>query len=232
MQSVPYNSEREPVVLREYGRVVQDLLHRLQSEADKETRTRWAHILVALMRQLHPTPGKDRQEQEQKMWDHLHLLAGGQMDVESPYPVPDAEALQRKPKPVPYPEAPPKFRHYGRGVQKIVSVASEMTDPEEQEGAIVYVGKLMKRFYGQETGRESQADNTTIAKQIEDLSGGKLKVDIEKVNEHNLFDSRIKNLSGPAQEQRPQRGGGGGNNRNRRRGRSGGGGGNQNRRRR
>jgi hypothetical protein len=47
--SLEYNTEREHLTLREYGRNVQNLVKFIKQEEDKEKRNKYAKLLVELM---------------------------------------------------------------------------------------------------------------------------------------------------------------------------------------
>jgi Domain of unknown function (DUF4290) len=63
-------------------------------------------------------------------------------------------------------------------------------DAQEREEAIIYLGKLMKTFYG--NWNKETLDDSVILRDIQAMSGGALNMTIEKVREDNLFEKLYK----------------------------------------
>lgn len=72
----------------------------------------------------------------------------------------------------------------------LIKKAIELQDPEEKEAAIIHIGRLMKGF--QSTWNRENIDDFTIIKDMGILSKKQLTIDLEKVKEHNLFESFVK----------------------------------------
>ena len=200
-----YNTVRPGIKLKEYGRNVQKLVDYIRTVPDKEKRTELAYTLIELIKQLTPTL-KDQPENPQRLWDDLYIIADFNLDVNSPYPVPEPEVLFKKPMRVAYPQSEVRFKHYGKNIERLVKEALKLTDPQEKEDAVIYLGKLMKTFYG--NWNKETLDDSVIIKDLKLLSGGELSMDIEKVREDNLFEKLYRERKKP----RPQ--GGSNNNRN------------------
>lgn len=184
-----YNTGREHLILKEYGRNVQKLVDYLSTIEDKEKRTKYAHTLIELMRQITPSH-KDNADSPQKLWDDLYIMANFKLDIDGPYPKPEADILERKPDKVAYQYNRIKYRHYGKNLELLIDKAVNMEDPEEKEAAIIYLGKLMKSFYA--TWNNDYIEDDVLVKQINEMSEGQLVIDIAKVKEDNLFESLYK----------------------------------------
>jgi len=189
-----YNTGRPYLILKEYGRNVQKLVNHITAMEDKEKRGQYAHTLIDLMKQINPAI-KDGSEFNQKMWDDLFIISDFKLDVDSPYPKPDEEVLTKKPLKVDYNNHRLKYKHYGRNIELLIDQAVAIEDEQKKEDAIIYLGRLMRGFYG--SWNKEVVDESVIAKHIEELSRGKLKVDIEKVKEQKLFE--------PSYKERPRR---------------------------
>jgi hypothetical protein len=184
-----YNSSLDYITLREYGRNVQNIVQFIKQQPEKEVRTRLTFTLVELMKQVSPTV-KDYPEYEQKLWDDIFIMAEFDLDVDSPFPMPEPTLKVKAPGKVDYPKNNIRYKHYGRSVELLVKNAMEIEDPEEKENAIIYLGKLMKAFFS--TWNKDSIDDGVILKNIKELSGGKLDIDIEKVKAEGLFESNIR----------------------------------------
>jgi hypothetical protein len=189
MEIGEYNTQRPHIILKEYGRNVQKLVEYIRTIPDKEKRTELSHTLIELVKQLNPSI-KEQGDDTQRLWDDLYIIAGFEMDVNNPFPIPDKEVIFRKPDRVAYPQNRVRFKHYGSNIEKLVKEALKIEDAQEREDAIIYLGKLMKTFYG--NWNKETLDDSVILKDINDMSGGALKMTIEKVREDNLFEKLYK----------------------------------------
>src|SRR5690606_789027 len=180
------------LILKEYGRNIQKLVNYVTTIDDKEKRTQYAHTLIDLMKQINPAM-KEGPEYAQKLWDDLYIMSGFNLDVDSPYPMPEKEILGRKPKRLDYNHHSIRYKHYGRNMELLIDKAIALEDEEEKEAAVVYVGKLMKSFYA--SWNKDVIDDSVIVDNIKTLSKGKLDISVAKVKENNLFDSSSKERS-------------------------------------
>jgi hypothetical protein len=184
-----YNTQRPPIILKEYGRNVQKLVEYIRNEPSREKRTEMAYTLIELIKQLTPSL-KEQPENPQRLWDDLYIIADFNLDIDSPYPKPERDILFKKPKRMDYPQSPIQFKHYGKNIERLVQEAVKIEDPQEREDAIIYLGKLMKTFYS--NWNKETLDDSVILKDIERMSGGKLTINIDKVREDNLFEKLYK----------------------------------------
>jgi len=201
-----YNTERKPLILKEYGRNVQKLAEYVTQIEDPEKRTSMAHTLVDLMKQVTPTV-KDTTENAQKLWDDLFIMTNFKLEIESPFPKPDVSILNRKPQIVPYKEDEIRYKHYGRNLELMIQKATELENEEEKEAAVIYIGKMMKAFYT--TWNKDNVDDKVIVQNIKELSKNQLVIDVDKVKENNLFEIQHQYKERPQRpkQKRPYSGG-------------------------
>lgn len=181
-----YNTSRPDIILKEYGRNVQKLVEYIRSIPDKEKRTELAFTLIELMKQLTPSVKEATPENPQRMWDDLYVIADFNLDLNNPFPVPDRETLFRKPEHIGYPQSNIRFKHYGKNIERLIKEAVKLENEQERNDAIIYLGKLMKTFYG--NWNKETLDDSVIVNDIRTLSQGKLSLDLGKVREDNLFE--------------------------------------------
>lgn len=141
-----YNTTRNNLVIREYGRNVQKMIEYLLTIKDKEERQRNTEVVIELMGMLNPHL-RNVEDFRHKLWDHLFLISDFKLDVESPYPVPTKETLRRKPDMLPYPKRHPKYKHFGKNLEKVIDKALEETDESRRTGLTQYIGNYMKLAY-------------------------------------------------------------------------------------
>lgn len=184
-----YNTSRPGIILKEYGRNVQKLIEYIRNLSDKEKRTELSYTLIELIKQLNPGI-REQGDDPQRMWDDLYIIADFNLDVNNPYPVPERDILFKKPRRMDYPQTEVRFKHYGKNIEKLVKEALKIEDAQEREEAIIYLGKLMKTFYG--NWNKETLDDSVILRDIQLMSGGALNMTIDKVREDNLFEKLYK----------------------------------------
>ncbi len=168
-----YNSTREKLIIPEYGRNVQQMAAYVVSIEGREKRTGLAKVLINVMAQLHPE-NKDAADYKQKLWDHLHIITGFKLDVDSPYPAPSPEITERKPQRVPYPQSEIKFRPYGKNIEKIIEKACAFEDGSEKDALVKNIANHLKKSY-LNWNRDSVNDEL-ITGHLAQLSKGQLKL--------------------------------------------------------
>ena len=189
-----YNTGRPELILKEYGRNVQKLVNHIKAEADPEKRKEYAYTLVELMKLINPAL-KDGNEFTQKLWDDLFIISKFELEVDSPFPKPPPEVLTRKPDKLEYNTHKLKYKHYGRNIELLIEQATKIEDEQERRDAIIYLGRLMRSFYG--IWNKEVVDEGVIIDHIRELSNGKLDIDLQTVKEQNLFE--------PTYKERPKR---------------------------
>lgn len=200
-----YANEQELVTFREYGRNIQNMARHLLTIEDREKRSRMSVTLIELMKQLNPVVGEPN-DYYQKLWDHLFVMTGLELDVDSPFPKPDSEVLVKKPGPVPYRVGEARFKHYGRNIEKLVALAIELPTEAERENASLYLCRMMKMFVLMHS--KDMLDDAVVVESLRKLSNGKLILDLEKIAAGNLLSVNAKDYQ-PLPQQRSHSGQGG-----------------------
>jgi hypothetical protein len=111
-----YNSQREHLVIPEYGRNVQRMVKYALTIEDRQKRTDTAKYIVNVMASMNQQ-NRDTHDFWRTMWDHLYIISNFQLDVDSPYPKPEKEKLEKKPDKINYGDKSFKFRHYGKKIR-------------------------------------------------------------------------------------------------------------------
>ncbi len=171
--------------MKEYGSNVQKLVEYILTIEDKEKRTKYAYLLVELMRQVHPNM-KDAQDYSNKLWDDLFVLSRFELDVESPYAPPPIEAVGKRPKKMDYVYQNLKYKHYGHNVRLLVANAINAATLDERVIHAGYVARLMRILYT--NWNKEVVDDSVILNQLLDLSKGKLAEEIEIIKSEGILD--------------------------------------------
>lgn len=196
LKNLDYNTQRDALVLKEYGRNMQNMVRHLKTIQDVEERTRAAETLINLMKQLNPSV-RENSDNVHRIWDHLYIMADGEIEFNNEFLPQTEEERTRKPEHIGYIQTPVKYRHYGRNVELVIAKAAEIEDEQELIDAVADIGKLMKSFY-LTWNRDSVEDDVILA-DIKRLSGGKIDIDIQVIKDENLFEL------GSTPRQRPQK---------------------------
>ena len=139
-----YNTTRNYLTMREYGRHIQKMVEHLLSIEDRERRQKQAYVVIELMGFLNPHL-KNVEDFRHKLWDHLFYISDFKLDVDSPYPIPQKETYKAKPAPIPYPKRYPKYSHLGKNLELVINKALKEENPDKRQGfanAIAYYMKL------------------------------------------------------------------------------------------
>ena len=168
-----YNTEREKLAMPEYGRNVLKMVEDLKRIEDRTKRSEQARAVVRVMEILNPQV-HSADNWEQKLWDHLYIMAGYDLDVDSPYPMPSPEQRKSRPEIIPLKKKPIKATHYGRNIESIIDLIASEPEGEMKTAMIRSLAMYMRQQY-LIWNKDSVAD-TTIFSDIEKLSDYRIKV--------------------------------------------------------
>lgn len=168
-----YNTSLDKIIIKEYGRNVQKMISQTLVIESKEVRTLMAKAIIRVMSQLNPN-GKDSVDYWHKLWDHLFIMSNFELDIDSPYPMPDRNKLDVKPEPLPYPKNKIKFPPYGKNIEVMIAKAIEFEEGVEKETFIGDIANHLKKQY-LNWNRDSVND-ALITEHLKILSDGKLNL--------------------------------------------------------
>jgi hypothetical protein len=176
-----YNTQRKHLSLPEYGRNIQQMVNHLLEVEDRDERNKMAKAIIAVMGNMNPHL-RDINDFKHKLWDHLHIMSDFNLDIDSPYPKPDISTIYEKPKNVPYPTKPIKYKHYGRSIEMMIAKAIEMEEGPQKEALTQLIANHMKKSF-LIWNKDSVADEDII-RDMTELSNGQLTLPPDfKLNE-------------------------------------------------
>ncbi len=167
-----YNTTRNHLTMREYGRHIQKMVEYLLTIEDKDKRQRNAMSMIELMGFLNPHL-KNVEDFRHKLWDHLFLISDFKLDVESPYPIPTRETLKAKPEVLGYPKRYPKFNHLGKNIEVVINKALKEENPEKRQGFANSIAYYMKLTYSNWHKELVHDDN--IQTELNSITDGQLE---------------------------------------------------------
>ena len=168
-----YNTERVTLYIPEYGRNVQKMVDYLKTIEDREKRNEQARAIIKVMEIINPAVHL-QDDYEHKLWDHLHIISGFSLDVDSPYPVPAPESLDERPLPVEINKKPIKAVHYGRNIENMIDLVAGKEDGDEKTAMIRTLAIYMRQQY-LIWNKDTVADET-IFQDIEKMSDYRIRV--------------------------------------------------------
>ncbi|MBE6226641.1 MAG: DUF4290 domain-containing protein [Bacteroidales bacterium] len=168
-----YNTQREKLMMPEYGRHVQDMINYVKNIPDKEKRNEQIQAVVSVMGTLNPQL-RDLNDFKHKLWDHVHIISDFEIDIDSPYPTPTRETLSTKPNIIPLQKTPVKASHYGRNIQNMIEVIAQRPDDEVKTYMIRTLASYMRQQYL--IWNKDSVSEETIFNDINKLSDGRITV--------------------------------------------------------
>ena len=168
-----YNTQREQLIMPEYGRGIQYMVDLAISLPDKAERQRCANTIISIMSRVQPE-NADAADYEVRLWNHLAKISRYKLDIDYPVEIiPELEAMEH-PRPLPYPMKKIHRRHYGHLVENALQYAQTLPDGEERNALVGMVANQMKQnlFVW---NRDSMDDNL-VMQDIKRYSEGLLKL--------------------------------------------------------
>ncbi len=183
IDDLEYNTEREHLIIPEYGRHLQKMINYAKTRETKEERNKVAKAIISVMGNLQPHL-RDVPDFQHKLWDQLFIMADFNIDVDSPYGEPSREEIQARPEPLKYPQNFPKYRFYGNNIKTMIDVAVGWEDGELKEALTYTIANHMKKCFL--NWNKDTVEDDVIYNHLFELSGGKIDL---KNTEEDLSDA-------------------------------------------
>ena len=178
-----YNTEREYLIIPEYGRHIQKMINHAMVQESKEERNRLAKAIISVMGNMQPHL-RDVPDFQHKLWDQLFIMSDFKLDADSPFEKPSKEILNTTPDPLHYPQNYPKYRFYGNNIKTMIDVASSWEEGEMKNALIFTIANHMKKSFL--SWNKDTVEDVVILNHLYELSNG--AIDIRKT-EDKLTDS-------------------------------------------
>ena len=175
IEGLDYNTQREKLLMPEYGREIQKMVDHAVSLPDKEERLKCAKSIIRLMESKNPQL-HDSENYEQALWDHLYLMSHRQLDIDWPYDVSEAEKILSKPEPMAHPSEGTHMRHYGRLMEELFEKLKTMPEGEERDELVRLTANQMKRNLA--TWGHGSMDDEKVADDLARFTDGKIQIDL------------------------------------------------------
>ena len=167
-----YNTDRERMVLPEYGRNVQNMVDYALTISDREERQHCAETIVKVMERMYPVIS-EMLDASSVLWNHLARISRYQLDIDYPVKI-EREEAAAKPRPLSYPMKKITYRHYGYLLEELLKKAAEMEDNAERDVLIGMIADQMRKdlFYW----NKDALNDDKIADDITNFTDGKIRI--------------------------------------------------------
>ena len=173
IENIEYNTERNKLIIPEYGRHLQKMVdHAITIEDDVE-RNKVAKAIIDVMGNLNPHL-RDVADFKHKLWDQLFIISDFKLDVESPFDKPTREELAAKPERLDYPQNFPKYRFYGNNIKRMIDVALRWEEGDLKQALIVTIANHMKKCFL--NWNKDTVDDAVIFNHLYELSKGGIDI--------------------------------------------------------
>jgi len=185
IDNIEYNTEREFLIIPEYGRHVQKMINYATSRVTKDERNKLAKAIISVMGNMQPHL-RDVSDFQHKLWDQLFIMSDFKLDADSPYEKPSKELLEARPAPLKYPQNFPKYRYYGNNIKTMIDVAITWDEGEMKEALMYTIANHMKKCFL--NWNKDTVTDIVIFNQLFELSDGKIDL---RSSDEKLQDSAL-----------------------------------------
>ena len=183
--NLEYNTIREDLIIPEYGRHIQKMIHHASSQKSKDERNKIAKSIISVMGNLQPHL-RDVPDFQHKLWDQLFIMSDFKLDVDSPFEKPKKEELLAKPDPLSYPQNFPKYRFYGNNIKIMIDEAVKWDSGDKKDALVYIIANHMKKCFL--NWNKDSVEDQVIFDHLYELSNS--KIDLRNSKE-TLLDASV-----------------------------------------
>ncbi|PHS05602.1 MAG: methionyl-tRNA formyltransferase [Kordia sp.] len=190
IENIQYNTERNKLIIPEYGRHLQKMVDHAIAIEDEAERNKVAKAIIDVMGNLNPHL-RDVADFKHKLWDQLFIISDFKLDVDSPFDKPTREELAEKPERLPYPQNFPKYRFYGNNIKRMIDVALRWEEGDLKQALIVTIANHMKKCFL--NWNKDTVDDAVIFRHLYELSDGGIDItthDLELTDSSKLMSAK------------------------------------------
>ena len=185
IENLEYNTEREDLIIPEYGRHIKKMIDHVSSLRSKDERNKLSNAIISVMGNLQPHL-RDVPDFQHKLWDQLFIMSNFKLDADSPFEKPSKDILDSKPFPLEYPQSFPKYRFYGNNIKIMIDEAVKWDNSDKKDALIFTIANHMKKCFL--NWNKDNVEDQVIFEHLYELSDS--KIDIKNSN-IELLDSSV-----------------------------------------
>jgi len=179
IEGLDYNTQREPLLMPEYGREIQKMVDYAAALPDKGLRQVCAETIIRMMEAKVPQI-RENENYKHTLWDHLYLISRKQLDIDWPYDMSGAEKILSKPEPMKLPKKNEHvhLRHYGHLLEKVFETLKAMPAGARRDELTRLTANQMKRDLT--TWGHGSMDDEKVASDLARFTEGLIQLDLSK----------------------------------------------------
>ena len=186
-----YNTQREKLIMPEYGRGIQQMVEHCKTIENKEERLLCAKTIVDTMANMAEQTA-DKEDFQKKLWNHLAAMAQYELDIDYPVEIKRIDDESTRPEQMLYPQKRIQKRNYGAIVEQFTEHLATMKDNTLRDELTILVANHMKRDLSN-WSVDSMSDEK-IADDMASYTNGKIQIDFNRhqlISDGELLSSRI-----------------------------------------
>ncbi len=176
IDGLDYNTQREQLLLPEYGREIQQMVDYAVALEDRNERQCCAETIVSIMDRMMPE-NRNTEGHERKLWDQLAIMSRFQLDIDYPFDTTNAAQIGRKPEPLEYPMQRIPVRHYGAMLFQMFEQLKTMEPGDERDELVKLTANQMYRNLMQWS--HGSCDGEKVASDLARFTDGKIQLDLD-----------------------------------------------------
>jgi len=174
IKGLDYNTHREQLVLREYGRTVQEMVDHAIEIPDRKERQKRAAEIINIMERMFPQ-STGQQDHRHKLWDQLAIMSRFRLDIDYPCDVSNAKKISEPPSTVPYSTGAIPVRHYGKMIFRMFERLKTMPAGADYDELVRLTANQMKRDLAQ--WGHGTADDEKVIADLARFTDGRVQID-------------------------------------------------------
>lgn len=176
LQGLDYNTTREKIRLKAYGRNIQQLVEKCLTLPTKEERQKFAEEIITIMKRATPQSQQPQKDRMAVLWYHLALMSNFQLDIDYPYPIVHEDKMATPPDRIEYTnKRRMPIKHYGRLLFEMFNHLKTMSAGPARDALVQTTAGQMQRslqMWGLAT-----ADKEKVASDLARFTDGVIQVD-------------------------------------------------------
>ena len=190
IKGLDYNTQREKLVMPEYGREVQSMVDYCVNLADKAERQACAETIITIMERMFPQ-GRESTNYRQKLWDQLAIMSNFKLDIDWPYDISEANKMVSRPQPMAYPMQRIAVRHYGHIIFELFQKLKAMEPGPERDALVRLTANQMK--VDLMAWSHGSNDNEKVAADLARYTDGKIQLDLDSFVFNKIVERPVAN---------------------------------------
>lgn len=174
LQGLDYNTQREKLRLKAYGRNIQQMVERCMALPTKPQRQRCAEEIISVMRRAIPST-QNQKDRMSVLWYHLALMSDFKLDIDYPVEIQHEDKMLTPPERLEYTnKRRMPIKHYGRLIFDMLDQLKTMPEGRERSALVQITAGQMYRsltMWGMQA-----ADKEKVASDLARFTDGVIQV--------------------------------------------------------